>query len=406
MFTTYREAMTIDESSPEGVGTRVKAARKLAGVTQQQLAARTHFSVSLIKKVEQGSVPPSAAFVGGAAQALGVKPASLYGLSEREVIQEPSSEAAGIAELRAALDAYDDPRPEGQPLTLAVINDRLAVAAQSILVLRHAEAARQLPNLFHHMYVLALQRGHAGEEVRATLHDAYRMAATVAGRFRQADLAAIASERHAQLAESTGDPLRVAISAYHRTTRYLQHGDYRGGLRLLERSRQHVASGPADRAITIQLDLRAAVLAARAGDAQEADDYLAEARGLSEQFDPPSTPYYGIDASRTNIVVHWCAAPVENYNGTEAVRRSQLVEVTDPQRPERVGHHHVDMARAWMLHGGRTEAIDHLNAARHVAPNTTRHHPSVRETVLALAAADRRATSSLSGYARWAGVRL
>lgn len=64
------------------------------------------------------------------------------------------------------------------------------------------------------------------------------------------------------------------------------------------------------------------------------------------------------------------------------------------------------MARAWMLHGDRTESIKHLNAARRAAPYNTRYHPAVRETVLALAEADRRATDSLAGFARWAGVQL
>jgi hypothetical protein len=59
-----------------------------------------------------------------------------------------------------------------------------------------------------------------------------------------------------------------------------------------------------------------------------------------------------------------------------------------------------------MLHGDRGRALDELNAARRVAPNATRHPPSVRETVLALAAADRRTTGSPAGFARWSGDRL
>lgn len=396
--------MSVTALPGESVGDRIKAARKLAGVTQQQLAQATHFSVSLIKKVETNTVPASAAFVATAAKALSVKVATLYGLLQ--VVEEPSAEAVGVAELRSALDAYDDPRPEGAPLALATITARLAAASDKVLGLHHAEVAQQLPDLLHHLYVLADQPGRAGELARAALHDAYRMAATVAGRFRQPDLAAIASERHVQLADHTGDPLRIAISAYHRSTRYLQHGDYRAGLRLLDRARQHVATSAADRAVAVQLDLRSSILAARAGDGAEADGYLAEARAISEEFQPPAVPYYGVDASATNITVHWCAAPVEHYDGAESVRRASAVHVADPRRPERVGHHHIDMARAWMLHGDRGQAIDELNAARRVAPNATRYHPSVRETVLALAAADRRATDSLAGFARWSGVQL
>ncbi len=42
-----------------GVAARVAEARKLAGLTQQQLAMRASLSLSLVKKVEQGTVPAS-----------------------------------------------------------------------------------------------------------------------------------------------------------------------------------------------------------------------------------------------------------------------------------------------------------------------------------------------------------
>ncbi|MFE3171684.1 multiprotein-bridging factor 1 family protein [Amycolatopsis sp. NPDC059090] len=394
------------EQPGDSVAERLKRARKLKGLDQRQLAQRMSFSHSLVKKVEQGVKPPSAAFVAGAARALGIKVSTLYGTSENEVLDEPSQQSSGIADLRSALDAYDEPRPEGDALTLDDVTARLVAASDKVAALQHADVLSELPNLLHHLYVLAGEPGRAGELGRAALHDAYRMSATVAGRFRQADLAAIASERHVQLAPRTGDPLRIAISAYHRSTRYLQHGDYRNGLRLLDRAREHVGTSTAGRAVAIQLDLRSAIIAARAGDTAEADDYVGEARSYAREFRPPSAPYYGVDASATNIVVHWCATPVENYNGTEAVRRASAVAVVDPRRPERVGHHHIDMARAWMLHGDRERTLAELNAAKEVAPNATRHHPSVVETVRILAASERRTTESLAGFARWAGIRI
>ena len=197
-------------------------------------AARTHFSVSLIKKVEQGSVPPSAAFVVMCAQALQVKPSYLYGTDERELAAQPAVEAAGIAELRAALDGFDDPRPEGAPLTLPEAVRRLESIAKDIYQLRYVAAAWALPGVLPHLYLLAGRSGVAGEQARAALHDAYRLTASVAGQFRQADLAAIASERHVAIAPLTGDPVRAAISAYHRASRHLQSGNYPLGLRVVD----------------------------------------------------------------------------------------------------------------------------------------------------------------------------
>lgn len=387
-------------------GARLRQLRRLRGLTQDQLAGRMRFSVSLVRKVEQGSKPPSAAFVASAARTLGVTPAYLYGTEERDAAERPQADTGGIAELRTAMDAYDDPRPEGEPFGLEAAIRRLGTIGQRVYGARARDGGRDLAHLFHHLFVLADEPGHDGERARAALYDAYRMAASVAGRFRQPDLAAIASERHLQLAPLTGDPLRIAISAYHRTTRHLQSADFRAGLRALDRARTYLDTTPAGRTVAVQLNLRSAVLAARSGDQQEADGFIAEARAIQRQFGYLPTAYLNIDASPLNITVHWCAIPVENYDGTEAVRRAQNVRVVDSARPERVAHHHIDMARAWLLHGDREQVLTNLNAARRILPEETRRHPSVRETVLALAATDRRTTDSLADFSRWAGINL
>lgn len=392
--------------SVEGVGARLRQFRKLRGLTQQQLAVRAHFSESLIKKIEQGSTPASAAFVSGAARALGVRPAELYGVTETEALTRSEIEPVVVQELRLALDAHDDPRPEGDPLSLDAAARRLDVAARQVHRLRYAEVGAELPGLLHHLYALAEADATAGEQARALLHDAYRMAATIAGRYRQPDLAAVASERHQQLAPRTGDPLRVAISGYHRSTHHLQHGTYPAGLRVLERAHRYVDDTPAGHAVAIQLHLRAAVTAARDADTDTADGHIEQARAISREHHPPPVPYYNVNADPLNIAVHWCAVPVENYDGAEAVRRGDQVRVADSDQPERIGHHHIDQARAWLLYGDRDRTLAHLNDARRIAPQNTRQHPQVRETVLALADADRRVTDSLAGFARWAGIAL
>ncbi len=187
------------------------------------------------------------------------------------------------------------------------------------------------------------------------------------GQVRQADIAAIASERHIQLAPRTGDPLRVAISAFHRSSRYLGLGDYNGGLRVLERVKEHLAEPSA---VATQLHFRNAVLA---GKPDRADEDVDEARAMRRD---DYHPYRGIDASELNIAVHWCALPVEALDGAEAIRRGGLVTLAGNTRPERVGHHHIDQACAWLLHGDRNRCLDELNEARRIAPFNTRHHPS------------------------------
>ncbi len=65
-------------------------------------------------------------------------------------------------------------------------------------------------------------------------------------------------------------------------------------------------------------------------------------------------PYYNIVAGRTDI------------------------DLADKTKPERVGHHCIDMARAWLLRGDREQTLTNLNRARAWSPFNTRHHPGVR----------------------------
>jgi hypothetical protein len=93
-------------------------------------------------------------------------------------------------------------------------------------------------------------------------------------------------------------------------------------------------------------------------------------------------------------------------DSTTAVARAGQVQNPERDEPSRAGRYWIDVARAWTLHGGRVQALDALNRARRIAPQLTRYHPHVHETVHLLAETDRRATDSLAGFARWLGVAL
>ncbi|MGH3492481.1 MAG: helix-turn-helix domain-containing protein, partial [Sciscionella sp.] len=103
--------------------------------------------------------------------------------------------------------------------------------------------------------------------------------------------------------------------------------------------------------------------------------------------------------------MHGVAAAVEMGDGTTAVSR-ELPLSSAMKRPSRIAHHHVDLSRAWLLHGDRDKTLVELRKAKVAAPQLTRYHPQVRETVLSLAEQDRRRSDSLAGFARWAGITL
>lgn len=151
------------------------------------------------------------------------------------------------------------------------------------------------------------------------------------------------------------------------------------------------------------LHLRSAILAARLGDRLDSDAHLDEAGEQARRL-PEVSDLYDTAFSSANVQIHGVAAAVELADGTTAVARDRPLPEGTPA--SRLGHHHVDMARAWLLHGNRDRAFVSLHTAREIAPQLTRYSPQVRETLLVLAEHDRRRTDSLAGFARWAGVEL
>ncbi|MGH3943275.1 MAG: hypothetical protein ACRDTG_32560 [Pseudonocardiaceae bacterium] len=252
-----------------------------------------------------------------------------------------------------------------------------------------------------------LDQGHEAETAWALLDDAYELARTVSLRFGYYDLGALAARCGRAAAAHAGDPLRVAVATFRYTGVRLRRGHYRGVLQAIDRTHALIESerSPAADAVRVVLHLRQATAHARMGAQDRADEHISEARRLVAGG-VPAHPFYGVNADATNVDIAWVAAPVELSDGTTAVGRAEQVQIPPDAQPSRAGHHWIDVARAWTLHGDRTKALGALNQGRSVAPQQTRYHPSVRETVHLLAEHDRRATDSLAGFARWAGITL
>ncbi|MEU0505076.1 hypothetical protein [Nocardia sp. NPDC005998] len=131
------------------------------------------------------------------------------------------------------------------------------------------------------------------------------------------------------------------------------------------------------------LHLRAAILAARIGDTELADSHPSAA---VEQIRPGQerANYYGTKFGAANVGIHRVAVPVELSDGTTAVTRTATIRLPRGTAPSRSGHYWIDLSRAWLLHGDHRHALDSLHEARRIAPQLTRYHPQVRETVYAL----------------------
>lgn len=394
--------------SGERIGARVAELRKIHGFTQRALADRASVSYSLLRKVESEDRPASASFTSAVARALSVHIADLTEQPYHARNAGPATDQAGVPALRLALVEGDDPEADEHPRPLAEVEATLLRIKELARRARHAEVVSALPEVLRSLHRRQQANGLGGRaSVAAPLAAAYGYALVGLYRLGHLDLAHLADERARAAARAGEDPLRAAVAEWNHALLLLFDGSYRPGVRSIDRAHAFVdaaANSPARAAVRGALHLRAAVLAARAADAESADVQLAEAAALVSPGQEDAN-HYGTKFSGFNVAVHRVAVPVELADGTTAVTRAATVAVPEDAAPSRVGHYWIDLARGWLLHGDRTKALDALAVARRVAPQLTRHHPQVRETVQALAVRDRRSTSTLSEFAAWCGIR-
>ncbi|WP_031507253.1 helix-turn-helix domain-containing protein [Streptomyces megasporus] len=391
-------------SDDEHIGHRIATLRKRAGLTQRGLAQRIPYSYSLLRHVESGHKKASPQFVAAVARALCVDAATLAGHAEHPL--RPDRVAALVRPIREALDLYDlptDPREAGaSPSDLIAAADALC---RDVREARLYQAAASLPGLLTDLTASCHER--PSTELWRAMASACRSAHDVTTKFGRYDLAVIALDRMGWAAEHAGDPLLSAIRQYKRALSYRgRDAEHRIGLRMVAFG--HNLLEQADRgtealAVAGQLHLGAAVIAARAGDRSAVEEHLTQAAET---------------AARTGEVgaVHWLSFGPANVGAHEVFARLELREFDDALaaaraiRPpcdwaaSRRAALLVDVARA-ELETGRAEAsLASLLKARRLAPQQTRFHPRVRETVRGLLHLRRRSPDTLTRLASWVGM--
>lgn len=403
--------MPVVKRRAEGVGGRVAQLRKLAGLTQEQLAQRAHISRSLLKKVETGAAPASPAFTAAVARVLGVtvpdlydQPAPRFG-DERGHIEDLETAIMEGAAAGALLD-----RP---PATA----DQLAAGVAEIQRLqrysRYAESSAMMPDLLRqlHMAAVTAPSGEPSERAHHLLATTYECAVICLHRLGS-PLCGWAAERATAAAQHSGDPLLVAVVGADRGLPLMHRGSYQAAQAFADDAMRLISDErptPETLAVRGSVLLRWAIIAARCGDRASSDAYLAEARDLAQSVptvDYEHTDYYDTAFSGANVEIHAVAAAVEMTDGTLAVTRARNLVLSPGTMRSRLAHHHIDVARAWQLHGDRDRCLDSLNAARRLAPQQTRYHPQVHETTRALAHTAHRKVPSLHAFASWLGLNL
>jgi transcriptional regulator with XRE-family HTH domain len=390
------------------IGERVAELRKLRGMTQVKLAREANISKSLLHQVERSRKPASPSFTAAVARALQVRVIDLTEQPYDIGVTGPAGEQIAVPQLRQAIVEGDDAIID---TALRSIDDlRAAVARVRELdrLSRPADMATELTDTIRHLHATANTASRTDRPARMSLlSEAYCYAEVALYRLGHLDLAHLADERARNYAAAGDDPLQSAAADWHHGLVLMFDGNYESGLRTMDRGHVTIADAgdsPAARAIRGGLYLRAAVMHARLGDRDRAEDCMAEAQTLAEPGHDQAN-WYAMKFGPTNVRIHQIAIPVEMLDGTTAVSRARGFEPPADFAPSRVAHYWIDLAQGWLLHGDKPRALDSLYRARSVSPQLVRYHPQVRETVKSLAAAETRAVGTLSHFAAWCGVQ-
>ncbi|WP_048832688.1 helix-turn-helix domain-containing protein [Nocardia cyriacigeorgica] len=392
-----------------GIGARTARARKLARLTQPQLAHKAHVSLSLLRKVEQGSRPASPAFIAAVARTIGVNIEDLTGQPYTPSARDDSAAHATIRELRRRILAFTD-EPLGEPTTLDELIAALDRVSEGMRRAKYSDLTSELPDVIHGLHALAADErpGHRLEKIHATLAYAYNRASSLSYRYGYLDLAGLAAERCVWSAERSGDPIWPIAAEYHRALILLYSGAYAGGSKIVDRAyraSEQLPTTPSLLAMRGALHLRGSILSARALDGETANAHLREAHRIGQAITADRFEDYGTQFELPNVAIHSVAVPVELSDGTTAVARAEQIHLPKSVPPSRAGHHWIDVSRAWLLHGDKQRALTSLDQARRIAPELTRNHPQVHETIRVLAHS-RRSTDALAKFAKWADVKI
>ncbi|MEU6534566.1 helix-turn-helix domain-containing protein [Streptomyces sp. NPDC047000] len=396
-----------DEAAGERIGQRIAAVRKARGLTQLQLAQRIPCSKSLIAQVERGHKPATPSLTAGAARALGVRLEHLTGQPYED--QRHGRVYATVADIQTSMLSWDLPdediavRPYGE--LAADVAHASALGREA----RYVKLGRMLPPLLDELSTAChAAEGAERERLFGLLAEAYSGVTAIAYTLGLFDLRSQAMDRVQWASYESADPLRVGRTQWQRSTLFLQGAAYDRGLRLLDRVRRDLGddvghmNGPT-LSVHGAVHLRSAMFAARAGNASMAQAHLDEAAEAARRIGGDAN-HYGLEFGPTNVAMHRLGVAVEMHNGPEAARCADRTRLPADVAPVRAGRWYMDAARGWLDYGNREKTLAALQDARRVAPEQTRNHPQVRETVQTLIHLERYSKESLAGFASWIGL--
>ncbi|MFD8967273.1 helix-turn-helix domain-containing protein [Streptomyces sp. NPDC059568] len=404
------------ETTDKHIGARIREFRAIRDYSLAELGRRAHVSTSQLSRVETGEQPASPSVLTSVARALGVTLSVLHGQPYIHMLQKDRLDRL-LAPISSALDAWDIPPEDDLPLRPLddIATDTAAVAKQRAQG-EFGAVAEALPELITDT-ALAVQThtlpGRDRERAHNLQAEVARTTAIVAYRLGYMDLARLALARMAVAAPESGDPRQVAVERYERAV--ITHAEAsrpdRGVALMRQALRDLDDDGdPATTAVRGTLLLRASALSAVQKDHTAAGDWLGQATELADAgaaadaaTDPPGTRY-ALAFGELNVALGRLDVAMCQDDYETAVRVADEVRLPDSYQPTRVAGFLIRKAGAEAWTARHDASLASLEGAREKAPQLTRYHPEVHETVGTLLRARQRPAPELRAFAQWSGV--
>ncbi|MCX4450746.1 helix-turn-helix domain-containing protein [Streptomyces sp. NBC_01789] len=386
------------------IGARIKEQRRLARLSQRELAAIIPYSYSLLNQVECGARPATGSFVASVAAALGIDPSHLQGPAPVTDMQQGRL-AALMSPIREALDLYDlldhEPAADGRPVAeLAGEADRIC---RQVRATHLRAAARALPEVIAGLTVAA----HAAPETATwqALASTYRTAHDIALKVGYPDLAVVALDRMGWAAERASDPCLAAIRQYKRALGHAASAPDLGR-RMVAAGQGLIADDMSREALAVagQLHLGASAVAARTGDGAAVEHHIAAAREMATRVGGEAREVHWLSFGQMNVSLHEMGAAITMRRYDQALQQARTMKLTPSTVTSRRARFLVDRASVEMETGHTEAALRHLVEARRAAPEQTRYHPRTRETISGLLHTARRTPDTLGHMAAWIGL--
>lgn len=387
----------------EHTGTRIKEQRKLARLSQRELADRIPYSYSLLNQVECGARPATASLCAAVADALRIDVTILTGQPSVSDTQHHRL-AVLVRPIREALDVYDLGPVDGLIVRpAAVLVSEADRVCQQVRATHLRQAAEVLPALMveltHTVWTAP------STPVWQALASMYRTGADITLKWGFLDLSRLALDRMHWAAERASDPCLAAIRQYKRALLY-KTGCHDVGLRLIADGHGLIAGQTSREALAVagQLHLGASALAARAEDGTLVDRHIAAAADLAGRVGGEAADVHWLSFGQRNTALHAFGAKVTMRRYDDALTAARTMKLPASTLTSRRARFLVDRARTEMETGHLTASLRHLAEARQAAPEQTRYYPGTRETINGLVHLSRRTPDTLGHMAKWIGL--